>query len=481
MRLRNEKAIACGITAVALAVRLYFAYTLYLNPDECMHLLAGSAGEWSTVHHPPLLLWWLWLATLVSDQVWWLRLLPVMAGGLTPLAVGFWLRRFLSPSTAWGLAALVAVSPNLVLLSIQLRGYSTAMLGTALALYTLDRAFEERSRRRLGWHFAALLMAVLSEFGAVWVVLAAGLYGAAMLARRVDTRRLFPLWAAGQMAMAAVLGALYYFVVRVVTAAFPTQKLLAGYLHGSVPAPGQNPLVFVGIGIWKQFAYAGSSWALGLLAAVLAAAGMWVWWRKGEERLVLVTAVFLAVGAALAMIFPFGRTRHTVLIGLVGLAATGVGLEQLGRWKAVVAVMAAAALCLLPTPDAQNIRTDSWERVRWERAIQQVESAVPEGATTLADLETFWMWQTALQPRGIRQLKSTHKRQMNFGGRRVVSAGVFDWLTLPAEEILARAPAGPVWIVDMGFDAESVKARARELGLTAVVDEPGVLYLGRLR
>ena len=153
----------------------------------------------------------------------------------------------------------------------------------------------------------------------------------------------------------------------------------------------------------------------------------------------------------------------------------------MGRWKAVVAVMAAAALCWLPTPDAQNIPMDRWERGRWERAVRQVEAAVPEGATILADQETFWMWQAVLEPRGTRLLRDASNRPLNYGGRRVVSTAVFDWLALPAAEILARVPAGTVWLVDTGFNAESLKARERELGLTPVVDETGVIYLGRLR
>lgn len=478
MRLRNEKAIAVGITAVALAVRLYFAYTLYLNPDECMHLIAASAGDWAGVHHPPLLLWWFWAATLVSEQVGWLRLLPVVAGALTVPAVGLWLRRFLSPGTAWGLAAFVAVSPNLVLLSIQLRGYAMAMLGTVLALYALDRAIAERSRRMLVWHFSALLLAILSEFGAVWVLLAAGLYGVAVMARRQECRVLLPLWVAGQCALAGVMGMLYLFILRVVTEEFPVNRLLTGYLHASVPAAGQNPLAFVAIGSWKQFAYLSSSWAAGLAAGALAAAGLWVWWRRADERFVLVTAVFLPAVAALAMLYPFGRSRHTVLTGLVALAAMGAGIELLGRYRVWLAAAAAVTLCVLPTPDTMNIPLPYWERAGWERALAEMTVAIPDGATVLTDRETALMLQTQLVPRGERRLKSMGLR---YKGWRVVNPKAFDWKALRTEQILAMAPAGPVWVIDMGFSVANLKGRAQLLGLTPVIDVQGVLYAGRLR
>jgi len=91
---------------------------------------AGASAQFAAYHHPPPLFVWLWVATFVSDQEWWLRLVPTLAGGLVPMMAALWMRRFLNPITAWGLAALLAFAPNLVLLSIQLRGYSMAMLAT---------------------------------------------------------------------------------------------------------------------------------------------------------------------------------------------------------------------------------------------------------------------------------------------------------------------------------------------------------------
>ena len=109
LRLLNERAFALLLTGLAIGVRAYLASTLYLNADECMHANAGSSMQFASYHHPPLLFAWLWLATLVSDREWWLRLVPTLAGGLVPLMAGLWMRRFLSPVSAWGLAALLAV------------------------------------------------------------------------------------------------------------------------------------------------------------------------------------------------------------------------------------------------------------------------------------------------------------------------------------------------------------------------------------
>jgi hypothetical protein len=210
----------------------------------------------------------------------------------------------------------------------------------------------------------------------------------------------------------------------------------------------------------------------------LAAAGLWVWWRRADERFVLVTAVFLPAVAALAMLYPFGRSRHTVLTGLVALAAMGAGIELLGRYRVWLAAAAAVTLCVLPTPDTMNIPLPYWERAGWERALAEMTVAIPDGATVLTDRETALMLQTQLVPRGERRLKSMGLR---YKGWRVVNPKAFDWKALRTEQILAMAPAGPVWVIDMGFSVANLKGRAQLLGLTPVIDVQGVLYAGRLR
>lgn len=476
----NEKGIAWGITAVAVVVRLYLSSIFYLNPDECIHVNAGSGGQWVVHHHPPLALWWIWLATLVSDQEWWLRLLPTLSGALTPLALGLWLRRFLTPTTAWGVAAFVALSPNLALLSIQIRGYPMAILASIVALYLLDRAMAERSRTLLFWHFAALQAAILSEYCTVWVVLAAGLYGLALLARRPEMRPVLWPWVAGQCVTAVHLGLHQIFLLRVVSAQFPSSDLFRGYLHAGFPLPGQNWAVFLALGTLRQFAYLASSWEAGGVAALLAAAGLVAWYRKGDERLVLVSGVYLAAFGALAMIHPFARSRHTALIGMVTLAAVGAGIDLLGRWKWLAAMAAAMAL-FLPAMDSHNIPNIRWDKGRWDRAMGQLDQALPEGAVLLADRESQHMLMSRLVPREQRRMSIRQVGDIHYKGNTVRGARTFDWEYMPSTEILAMAPAGHVWIVDMGFNSDSVKLRATELGVTTVVDEPGVLYLGRLR
>jgi 4-amino-4-deoxy-L-arabinose transferase-like glycosyltransferase len=475
-----------GLFALALAVRLYFAQTLSLNPDECLHINAGSSAQWSVYHHPPLLFCWLWAATLVSNQEWWLRLAPVLAGALTPLACGFWLQRWTNRSTAWGVAAVLAFMPNLVLLSVQLRGYSMALMGIAAALYALERAFAESSRRWLLLHFLALSVGILAEFMTAWIAMAMGLYGMVRLVREPALRRLAPGWIAGQAAGVGTYAALYWFIVRPVVARHDAQYLIQTYLRGAFPQAGENPLQFAAVGAFKQLVYiAGSAPAGALAAAFLAlAVAYWLWAR--DSRAVLILALGLAVGGALAQFYPFGRTRHTVAIGMVALGAVAAGIELASaRWRPLRWAGPAALFALtffFPMPDIHNPGLLGWQKSRWDDAMAELLRRVPPGATVLADEEALQMLQANLAPRHDRFRLDGEPNTMVVHGLTIKSVR-WDWSMVKPEWVTAEArlAKGSVWLVDAGFTVAWARTRSLELGAQTVIDSPGVLYLSRLR
>lgn len=472
----------------AFAIRLYYAHTLYLNLDECLHVNAGSSAQWAVYHHPPLLFVWLWAATLVSHQEWWLRLMPVVTGALTPVLLVLWLRRWMHPVTAWGLAALAAFAPNLVLLSIQLRGYPMALAGTAAALYALDRAFAEVSRRWLVLHFAALTVAILAEFMTAWVALAMGLYGLLRLAREPEMRRLLSAWVAGQSAALGLYAVLYWTVVRPVVARTDAQQLIQTYLRGGFPQPGENLFAFVATGWFKQFVYFSGSLSGGLLAAVLALIGLIVWLRQKDSRILLVLALTMTACGAIAQFYPFGRSRHTAAIGLVCLGAMGVGLEAFAqRWRParwVAPLFLLTVSLATPLPDVHNVDLQGWSKAKWSEALAKLQREVPPGATLLADYEAFQMLQANLAPRHMRYQTVVSAERLEIGNFAVKpSRG--EWKRVPMEWVTAEAAVaaatGSVWVIDSGFDMGAAETNLRKLGMDVVIDEPGVLFLARLR
>jgi hypothetical protein len=471
---------------VSFGVRLFYSHTLFLNPDECLHVNAGSSAQWAVYHHPPLLLWWLWAATLVSNQEWWLRLAPCLAGAITPIAAGLWLHRWMHPAAAWGLASLLAFTPNLVLLSIQLRGYSMALLGIAMALYALDRAFAETSRRWLLIHFAALAFAILAEFMTAWVALAMGLYGLLRLLRERETRSLAPVWFSGQTACLGLYVVLYLLVVRPIVEQHTPAGLVDIYLRGAFPRPGESLLRFTAIGSFKQVVYITGSMAGGAVATAFLLLGLFHWSIRRDSRVILITALVLTVLGAIGEFFPYGRSRHTVALGLLSLAAAGAGLEVVARrwapirWAAPAAILALAFLT--PLSDVHNLPLEVWNKQNWDRSIAHFERLVPRGATVLADGEALQMLQARLAARNDRARHTGEPNTLGVLGITMVSP-TWDWPAIPDERVTTEASRLPegIWLLDTGFNVGWARTRWRALGVEVLVDEPGVFLLGRLR
>ncbi len=134
------------------------------------------------------------------------------------------------------------------------------------------------------------------------------------------------------------------------------------------------------------------------------------------------------------------------------------------------------------TPDIHNPVFAHWQKARWESAWQQMVEAIPAGATLLADRETTEMLRLRLMPRDQRRVRTGNPRTVVYKGQFVTTVRPTEWERTPTEAIRAaiRETQGPVWSIDAGFTVGWLGSRRKELGITTVMDEPGVLYLGRL-
>ena len=122
---------------------------------------------------------------------------------------------------------------------------------------------------------------------------------------------------------------------------------------------------------------------------------------------------------AFAMFFPFGRSRHTILTGLLTLAATGDGIEALSKRCRLGATGALLALAIFAsTPDVHNPYFASWQKARWESAMRQMDEAVPAGTTLLAGSETTEMLRLRLMPRDQRRVRTGKRQTLVCGLRR---------------------------------------------------------------
>jgi uncharacterized membrane protein len=134
--------LALLVLLVATAARrMAEAWGTYLVPDEALILRIAQAPDFASVYrmateqaHPPLyfllLHIWTWLAT--SDFA--LRMGSILAAtGAIGLTYA-WMRRKTTPLAALGTASLLALSPSMVGLTLELRHYSLLLLFCSAAL-----------------------------------------------------------------------------------------------------------------------------------------------------------------------------------------------------------------------------------------------------------------------------------------------------------------------------------------------------------
>src|SRR5579863_4692434 len=155
----------------ALAVRIYQAYSYFLDPDEALHTLLANYDSAAltykatlTTAHPPLLIlflhYWRWLGQ--SEFI--LRLPSVVAGTLACWLVSLWLQKVTDESAAFVGLLLFSFAPALIELSAQVRQYAILNLFIAACLYFSERALREDSALFMDLFSLCLCGAVLTHY-----------------------------------------------------------------------------------------------------------------------------------------------------------------------------------------------------------------------------------------------------------------------------------------------------------------------------
>lgn len=81
-KLLNRRTTVFFLAALTLW-RLYLSATLDLHPDEAYYWLWSTRLDYGYFDHAPMVAWFIWLSTRLSDTELWLRLF----GALVPLAI----------------------------------------------------------------------------------------------------------------------------------------------------------------------------------------------------------------------------------------------------------------------------------------------------------------------------------------------------------------------------------------------------------
>ena len=186
-----------------------FATSIELYPDEAQYWLWSRTLHWGYVSKPPLIAWIIRLTTAIGgDGEAWVRLSAplVHAGAMLALyPVG---RRLYGPAAGLLGAALYGLMPAVQISSLFIATDAPLMLFLALALWAyvaLMQADDDGRRRWIAAALgAALGLAFLAKYAAVFLVLGAGLH--ALIDR--DARRAWRGWgwAITSAVVAVILG-----------------------------------------------------------------------------------------------------------------------------------------------------------------------------------------------------------------------------------------------------------------------------------
>jgi len=345
--------LAIVFVALGLAARLLAARGPFM-PDEAWHLRIASAPDLAGVYraslesaHPPLFFAILHFWKDVARTDWQLRLLPVAFGAAFLWAAYRWAVVAFGKIAALFALALLAFLPAVVLLSAELRAYGLVLWLLALHLRALERGLARRSAAPFGISALFGALALLTHYGAAFVLLASLLYSAVRIRSERLPPRVAAAWLAPQAALALLAAGLYRSHISTLRGGAleqdaQTRWLTASYFHaGRESAPG-----FVARQTLALFDFLFSTRAAGVAALLLFALAVAHLAIRRRPAALLLAVPFAATAAAgLAAAYPYGGSRHGVALALFACAGAGLALARASGERTWVAGLLGAVLC----------------------------------------------------------------------------------------------------------------------------------------
>jgi hypothetical protein len=321
---------------------------MFLNPDEVYNYLAinepslGAAfrSAMSDNPHPPLYYILLFLWHQLGDSDLWLRLLSVLAGTAGLWVAYQWLARAVNKTTAIAGVFLLTFATQHVNLSAELRAYTVLLLLLVTALCFLERALQERSAIMMALYSLALALAILDDYSAAWVALAAGIYVLTHMVGRRIPARVAAAWIGGQAVCAGIAFFLYRASVASLRGSSFETWVREVMLKESYRQTAEKPLAFLAKATISFFHYLLSTRAAGWVGVALFVAGVLLLaLRRVDGRrlwafalLMLLPFVFVG-GAAAARLYPYGGTRHSFFLMVFAVVGIGSALSQFARQR----------------------------------------------------------------------------------------------------------------------------------------------------
>ena len=397
------------LVAAGLFLRLRLAWLTFLNPDEALHYFLSRQPSLKfayaaslTTAHPPLMILFLHYWSFLARSEFFLRLPFVISGTLFCWIMFRWIRRVANVTAACFALAMFLFAPSLISLSAEIRQYSFLLLFCAISLYSFQRTLDDdHGENSVGWislSAVALYLALLTHYSAMIFAAAFGVYGLLSLVRKKWPARLSTAWILGQAGAMTICAFLYETQVSKLRESGVPSEIAATWLRSSIFQHGRDHFAtFAWSTTLRLFRYFFSHGTIGVIGFALFLFGivalLWLYKepapksRKRELAILLAAPFLIAFLLAIAGIYPYGGTRHDVVLTIFAISGIAVGFDRLPLgWsgtpaKLVKAVLLALAMLIcnfFPSPSGPYIQPKNQRRELMAQAISYVRSLPPD-------------------------------------------------------------------------------------------------------
>jgi len=458
---------------IGFLIRIAVARNTPLSGDEALNFqlanrprLLDVYGASLTNAHPPLFFFLLRFWLLLGNSELFLRLLPVIFGTIFLWVFYRWASGLFGGFAGSIALILLSFSPSLVTLSAQVRGYTLLLLLIAASLFVLEKAIDSHSAGRMAISAALLCLAILTHYSAFFVALTLFAY---VLIRQKDGRfpaRLRKAWVGSQLGVGVLLVFLVITHVARLRGSELEHEAITRMLRTEYFQTDQDrPLQFLIRQTAAVFRALCGSPARGLLASLLAAAGViWLWRKRQPSTLLMVLPFCLNAGAALMDIYPYGGARQSAYLVVFASTAIGAGLASLlsGSRRAQVLLIAILATETI-TAAVSAVPADG--AVQMEAAFDSLRIAAPPGSLLFVDDRAFTVLDYYLGRNSWSARRPGLQRfwESSVGGYRVIGSWIWNFTghQLGAElqrlaEVYRLPSHQVVWLINVESEIDPV-------------------------
>lgn len=476
------------ILVLGFLARFYPARSLFLNADEALiYFLSTQASLAATYKasllsaHPPLfyflLHYWRWLGN--SEPM--LRLPSVLAGtGFCWLGYK-WLGKVADGTTALAGLMFFCFAPALVGLGAEVRQYALLLFFFAACLYLLETALQKDSAGRMLLFSLSLWLAILTQYSAWIFCLTLGIYTLLRFARRRPHPGLALTWACGQAVGVAIYAVLYKTQLPWLLKMAQVDKVFQGKQSSLASIPRET---------FRLFHYLFSQPVVGAIVLVLYAVGVAGLWglrdsgdgsrASGRQLSVLLLMPFLlSWGAALAHLYPYDGTRHSVVLAIFVMAGGSLGLTRYGRagsWKKPLFAAALLTACYVFAAPLGPYMKPRNQRRTWMAEAAAYAREAPAGAVFLVDDQSTYIFRYYFCRAQVAPFSQVPWKFRDYACGAYRVAGSREWMFTPqqlgpdlqrASRVYGLRPGQSVWLFQAGWNVNKepeLRAKLRDFG-----------------